>query len=266
MNGQKYFRELCISFLLVFAGHAAAADDVAAYSEAGKKMQALVAQAENADDAKMLQTDEMNQLVTVLSDEKRFLHAEPYSKDHLGDLLQLCGTSNKAVMSLALFHLKGSIDPKADRKVIAQQVTALMEKNVQTFGRHLERLQPFMIRCTAKQVKPMSEFMASLAPEEMTSVRRKGLQQARNGFAQLLVGVVKNSNDTKFDKTYRLAIVKALAESAPELISTLPVEMRGRIQKVATANSDSVTADFKPYMEQIYHALDNKECEGLCAI
>lgn len=266
MNGKKYFRGLCIAFLLVLAGHATAADDVAVYSEAGKKLAALVAKAEKADDAKLLQTEETNQLVTVLSDEQRFLQKRNYSKDQLGDVLQLCGTSNKAVMSLALFHLKGSIDPKANQKVIAQQVAALMEKNVKRFGRYLEHLQPFMIRCMARQVSPMSDFMASLAPQEMTAVRRKGLEQARNGFAQLIIGVLKNSNDARYNKTYRLAIIKALAESAPELVSTLPIKMRSRIQSVATAGSDSVSADFTPYMKQIYQALDSKECKGLCAI
>lgn len=266
MNGKKYFRGLCSAFLLVLAGHAIAADDVAVYSEAGKKLAALVAKAEKGDDAKLLQTEETNQLVTVLSDEKRFLQKEPYSKDQLNSLLQICGASNKAVMSLALFHLKGSVDPKADQKVIARQVAALMEKNVKRFGRYLEHLQPFMILCMAKQVSPMSDFMASLAPQEMTAVRRKGLEQYRNGLTQLITGALKNSNDARYDKAYRLAIVKALAEAAPDLISALSVKMRERIRTLAATNSDSGSADMKPYLERIYQALDNKECKELCAI
>lgn len=266
MNGQKYFSWLCITFLLVFTGLTTAADNLAAYSQAGKTLAVLVAKAEKADDAKLLQTEEVDQLVTVLSDEQRFLQKGSYSKDQLGNLLQLCGMSNKAVMSLALFRLKGSIEPKADRKVIAQQAAALMENNAITFGRHLAQLQPFMIRCMARQVSPMSEFMAALDPQEMTPIRRQGLEQARNGFVQLMTGVLKNSNDLKYDKTYRIAIVKALTEAAPDLISTLPLEMRSRVRTLATANRDSMSADIKPYLDRIYQALDNKECIGLCAI
>lgn len=266
MSSRRYLQMLSMFLVLAVPGYAIAADDLAAYRDAGNKMASLVAQAEKANNGKMLQTKEVDQLVAVLSDEKRFLKSAPYSKDQLKDLLQLCSVTNKALMSLALFHIKGSIDPKADRKVIVAQVSALMQKNTQSFSRHLQRLQPFMIRCTAKQVKPLSEFMASLPPEQLTPVRRKGLQRARVGFMQMFVGVVKNSGDKSLDKAYRLAIVRALAESAPDLISTLPLTARARLKSIATASRDSVPAGFESYMKQIYKALDNNVCEGLCAI
>lgn len=266
MNRQNYFQVVLLLFLSLPAAFAESNDNLAAYREAGSKFVSLVAEAERGAKAKQLQTEEVDQLVVVLSDEKRFLKAERYTAKELESLLELCGVSNKAVMSLALFTLKEHIDPKADPQIIAVQVATLMQKNSESFGRQLRHLQPFSIRCAAKQVSPMAEFVGSLTPAQFTDVRRKGLQQARTGLAQLFVGVIQSLANPNNDEAYRLALVQALAESAPSLVSALPVAVRLQIRSIVSPVGESSPPRFRPYVQKIYKALDDRTCDGLCSI
>lgn len=266
MNCQNYFQVVFLLFLSLPAAFANSNDNLAAYREAGSKFASLVAEAERGAKEKQLQTEEVDRLVAVLSDEKRFLKSEQYKVQELEGLLDLCDISNKAVMSLALFNLKEHIDPKADPQIIAAKVTALAQKNSESFSHQLRYLQPFSIRCAAKEVPPLAEFVGSLTPAQFTDVRRKGLQQARTGLAQLFVGVIHSLGNTNNDEAYRLAIVQALAESAPSLVSALPVAVRLQIRSIVSPVGESSPPRFRQYVQKIYKALDDRTCDGLCSI
>ncbi len=266
MINRKPFRALTLISCLLMSGYANARTEFAAYSDAGDKLVSLVKKAEQEHNGKSLQTQEVDQLVVVLSDEKRFLQSTAYSKDQLQTITQLCAVSSKVVMSFMLFDLKSHIDPKADSKTVAIKAAAVMEENMRAFQGLLMHLQPFTIRCLGKQVDPINEFMAALPPEQMTAVRRNGVSQMKNGTAQMFAGALKNASDTSFDEAYRLALLKALAEAAPKLASTLGVTTRAQIKAASLPADEAVPAEFKPYLDEISKVLDGKACEGLCAI
>jgi hypothetical protein len=262
-------RALLSGALLLFSLSAVgveSGDDLTAYREASSKFAALVAGAELGKKQQQLQTKEVSLLISLLSDEKRFLRSQPYAVKDLGNLLELCGMANKAVMSLALFDLKAHVDPKGDPKTVAGQVVVLMQKNSETFWPQLRHLHPFLIKCMAKEVPPMTEFTVSLTPEQFTEVRRKGLEQARTGLVELFVGVLQSVGNPNYDERYRAALVQALAESAPSLASALPISARRQIRSIADAAGKSSPPIFGTYLETIRRTLDDTTCKGLCAL
>jgi hypothetical protein len=266
LDPKKYFQAGLLLALSLSSASAQNNNDLAAYREAGSKFASLVAEAERGSGAKRLQTEEVDRLVAVLSDEKRFLKAERYAAGELESLLDLCEVSTRAVMSLALFTLKDHIDPKADREIIAAQLAALLQKNSESFSRHLRYLQPFSIRCAEKQVPPMTEFVSSLTPAQFTDVRREGLRKFRTGLAQLFIGVIQSLGNTSNDEAYRLALAETLADSAPGLISALPVAVRLQIRSIVSPVGELSPPRFAVCLKKIYTALDDSTCDGLCRI
>lgn len=266
MNRQNYFRTGLLLALSLSAASAQNSNDVAAYREAGSKFASIVAEAERGAGAKRLQTEEVDGLVAVLSDEKRFLKAERYSVSELNGLVDLCGVSNRAAMSLVFFALKKHIDPKADPQKIAIQLAALVQKNSESFSRHLSYLQPVSIRCVAKVVPPMTELVSSLTPAQFSDVRRAGLQQFRTGVAQLFVGTIQSLGNASNDEAYRLTLAQTLAESAPTLISALPVAVRLQIRSIVSQAGESSLPRFAEYLQTVYKALDDRRCNELCNI
>ncbi|MDB6157855.1 MAG: hypothetical protein JWO04_1561 [Gammaproteobacteria bacterium] len=175
-------------------------DELGAYREASSRFGALVAAAELKKTRQQLQTEEATLLISELSDEKRFLKSESYAVSELGNLVELCGMANKAVMSLALFDLKSHLDPKGNPQALTRQTIALMQQNAEAFGPQLRHLHPFLIRCLAKEVPPITEFMLSLKPEQFTGERRKGLEQVRTGMVELFVGALQSVSNPSYDE------------------------------------------------------------------
>jgi hypothetical protein len=241
-------------------------NELTSYREASSRFASLVAAAELRKTPQQLQSKEVTLLVAGLSDEKRFLKSDPYAVSELGYLVEVCGMANKAVMSLALFDLKTHLDPKGSPQAIARQTIDLMQKNAAAFGSQLGHLQPFLIRCTAKEVRPLTEFTLSLQPEQFTDVRRKGLDQVRAGMVELFLGVLQSVSNPDYDEKYRTALVQSLAESAPSLVPALPISTRHQMQSTADAVMKDSPSRFGVYLEAIRVALRDTTCKGLCAL
>lgn len=258
-----------LTWLLLFCAttiHAGGGDDMAVFRDTGARFASLVGKAEQAHEIQQLRSKEAQELISVLSDDKRFLKPGRYPVQDLGNLLDLCGMSNKAVMSLALYDVKGHIDSKADPQSITGNVVFLMQKNVVTFGHQLTYLHPFLVRCTAKQIAPMTDFVATLTRTQFTDERRKGLQQARTGLAELFVGVLQSVGDPRYDAGYREAISLALAESAPILATAMQVEVRRQIHSVAVTAQKTAGPTFRANLEIVRAALEDRTCTGLCSL
>jgi hypothetical protein len=241
---------------------AADSGSVAEYRNASSRFAALVAAAEATNNGAQLQTGEAQRLVSLLSDEKRFLKAEPYGVKDLGDLVDLCAMSNKAVTSLALFGLKTGVD----RHTLTNEIAALLEQNIRNFAGQLRQLQPFLIRCFGREVSPMTEFTLSLTPQQFTDVRRQGLEQVRNGIGNMFTGALQAVGDSKYDQSYRLAMIRALAEAAPSLVQVTQMPKRRELHTLADGASKDLSPLFRPYLDTIRRALENDTCKGLCSL
>jgi len=244
---------------------AAAASDGAAYAAAGVKFQRLVAQASQDTDMPRLTNPQAAELISTLSD-IRLLSSKTYQMKDMGDLMDVCGQSNKAVMSYVMFDMKTIVNAKADPQQLAARLAPLMEKNVRTFQNELGQLQPFLFRCLAKEVPLLTEFVRLLKPEDFTNVRRAGLQEARNGMFNIYYGALQASSDLAYAESYRTKVLQTLAEVTPQYASVLQPQARKQITELAASSVMKASPSLRDGLQKIVAGMSDPRCEGLCAL
>jgi hypothetical protein len=204
------------------------------------------------------------ELIATLSDSHHFLDTTTYHLKDLNVLLDMCGNANAAVMSYALFDLKNTLDPKSDQTTIQLQIAKGIERNTLIFQDELELLQPFMIRCVAKQVPLLNEFAASLRPEEFTENRHAGLQRFRNGVFAIYSSVLQTTNNSLLRESYREKVLQAVAENSALYSSTLKPEERRKILDLAKSSQAATPGFLQKYFDKITYAMAEVSCDGLC--
>ncbi len=255
---------LALVWLLLGQSAFAGSEHVTLYLEASARFEALVAQ--GAQERRMPRATEAQaaDVIATLSDTQRFLNSTTYRPKDLPLLTDMCGKANAAVMAYALFDLKAHIDQSAKPQVVAVQLQRLMERNVHTFQEELSRLQPFLVRCMATQIPLLEVFVSSLKPEEMTDIRRAGLQKARMGTFAMYVGVLESARATSLGESYRQNLLEALAETASAFAPSLQLTERSRILDFVKAVRPIAPSSFDLYLGKISEAMSDVRCDGLC--
>lgn len=250
---------LCLS-----CGSAFVSAQDAEYQSAAQEMEQLIAQAAQNGRMPRLQDERVKQLISVLSDNSRFLDSATYQLKDLGLLMDMCGRANSLVMSYALFDMKKHIDPKASPTQVALQVRNLMVKNALAYQDELERLQPFSVRCMAREIPLLGDFVASLKPNEFTYVRRAGLRQARTGIFETYYGFLQAANDSSLKESYRARLLEALSETAKPYSSILQLAARQQVVGLAKMVQRNASASLEPHLASIIDAMSSSACTGLC--
>ncbi len=240
------------------------ANDLAGYLQASQEFEALFSQTAKEGRAPRLVDRNVADLIRVLSDSKRYLDETTYEVKDLLLLSDVCGKANAAVMSYGLFDHGNAIDRNADATRISLQVAQLMERNVVRFQDELQHLQPFLIRCLAKQIPLLGDFIVSLPPAELTDVRRGGVQGARQGAFGAFYGFLQVANHRALKDSYKEAVLRVMADTAPQYASFLPLTTRRQVADVAASVSTVVPGRLRGYVEQILRAMKDTRCEGLC--
>lgn len=240
--------------------------DLAAYQNAGARLLTLIATAEEKGQVAELRTPEFMRLVKIVSDEERVLRKDPYPINELGSLFDTCDVANRVSVSLSLFGLKGRLDPKKTGQEMQAAIVSLANSNIVAFQDELKEVQPFLLRCMAKEVQPMTQFMSSLKPAEFTEVRRQGLVQSRSGLLQVYAGALQVANDATYRDEYRISLLAALAESSAHFASVMELHTRRELRDATRIAAFKATGAYKVHLVHIGQALSNETCDGLCAI
>ena len=267
----KTFRVVAHAHAVILLWSAAAqcapgANELAAYKDAGAQLGVLIASAQDAKDRQQLKTPEVMSLVKTISDEERILGTGSYSLAELDTLMEICEIANKTVMSLALFDLKSHLDPNGTPEQRQAAVNPLMTRNIVAFQDELKEVQPFLFRCLAKQIPPMTQFIASLKPEDFTDVRRQGLRGARSGLMKVYFGAIQAGTESGIRDDYRIAVLTSLAETAAPFASIVEVPTRRKMQEAVLDAASKATGEQKLYLTRIATAFGDEKCDGLCAI
>ena len=259
------FAATCLSLASSQAIGQAPAQPHAAYMEASAKMEQRIARSAAKGEMPRIEDPETRTLLDVLSDNLRFLESPTYDASNIGQLMDICGQANRLSMAYALHGLKERIDPQASTEEIALKMVTLMEENILSFPQELERLHPFLLRCLATQVQPLTAFTAALPPQELTPVRLAGLKQLRGGLVNSYSGNLNSIGNQALQPSYRRRVLQALAESSPMFASALQLPTRQQIAQTATAILADAPADSHADIEAIIKAMNDPNCTGLCA-
>lgn len=261
-----FHRLLLIALLCLGVTNPGLAAPDAGYLEAAQAFEERIASATNDGKMPRLEDEQVAELIAVLSDSSRFIANATYRTENLGDLMAMCDKANRLVMAYVLFDLKTHVDRKAAPTQIARQVNLLMARNTVAFQNELALLQPFSLRCLARTIPLLTDFVAALPPGEFTPTRRAGLQQARNGILETYYGLLYTANAPQLDDSYRTRIFEVLAETAAPYASTLPPRTRQGIVAQAQAVQQDVPAKLQPHLSTIIDAMSQPECTGLCKL
>lgn len=245
---------------------APSANELAAYKSAGAQLGALIDRAQQEGGIGQLKTPEVKRLVKIMSDEKRMLRAEEYPVSEMGALLETCDVANKASVSLMLFDLKAHLEPGVGPRQMQAATIELMNANILAFQDELGELQPFLVRCLAKEVSPMTQFVSALKPGELTDVRRQGLARARSALLQIYAGALQAASDSRYREDYRLAVLSAMAETSVHFASVIAPPVRKQLRDAARVAASKATGPIKVHLTGIASSLDNESCEALCKI
>jgi hypothetical protein len=243
----------------------ASAQDATQYVSASQEFQRLASQATQDRDMPRISNEKAAHLIFTLSD-TQWLNSKTYQVKDLESLIDICDLANKAAMSYAMFGVKNMFDAKADPNQLALRIQQLMERNTRTFQDELGELQPFLLRCTAKEIPLLAEFAQSLKPEQLTDVRRAGLRQARDGMFKIYYGALHASNDPTYKESYRAKILQSLAEVAPQNASALQPDARKQIAALAKASQPKSSLLLYGYLQKMADAMTTTRCDGLCAL
>ncbi|HEY2990416.1 MAG TPA: hypothetical protein VGL11_22060, partial [Candidatus Binatia bacterium] len=126
-------------------------------------------------------------------------------------------------------------------------------------------LQPFLIRCLAAQMPLLTEFIYSLKPEEMTDIRRSGLQKTRTGMFGAFVGALQCLSTAQLRDSYRLNLLESLAETASVFAPLLHLTERKQILNLAEAVRPTLPSNLHVYLAKITQAMSDLRCQGLCS-
>lgn len=244
----------------------AGAHEVDAYLAAGKEFEKITAEKTAQGRMPRLEDKGVATLLSTLSDNKRFLNPASYQQRDLLTLMDMCKKTNTISMSYALFDMKSHVKDGDDQAVIVQQVTKLMGMNILSYQNELEQLHPFLIRCFAITVPLLSEFAATLKPEEFTKVRLEGLQQVRNGVLSIYYGHLQAINFPELGKSFKAKSVQALAEAAIPFATIIQPAARQQIVELATATQKSTSGEIARNLRKIIDAMSTTECTGLCKL
>ena len=207
-------------------------------------------------------------MTSVMSDQKRFLTLRRFTQDDMPAVMDLCDMANRNDVSLMLHGLKAQIDPQMSPAEQASKMRSLMMANTIRFQPELIRLAPFHIHCLGLSVPLIVEFVRELPAEQMNTVRRDGLAKVRSGYTEMLAGLMQIINNTQYGLDFRNAIAKAMAETAPALVSLLTLPQRAQLLLMMGLDpaGAKLPEDLAANLARIKAALGTEACTGLCLL
>ncbi|MES2951452.1 MAG: hypothetical protein V4858_23215 [Pseudomonadota bacterium] len=256
---------LVLALLLVQASHAALIPGVDEYLTASKEFEQQKLEANTRKTMPRIADEQAAAVLEVLSDD-RVLSGRKYTVQDMDILFDVCGKANEVNMSYALFDIKNQVTKTNDVATVTAQVQHLMLKNVYMFQDEVAKVQPFLIRCLAKQLPLLTQFLESLRPEEFTDVRRKGALQARNGMLGVYYGALTSVSDQRIKIGNRLRMLTALADTSSVFAQSLSDDLRRAVADLANSASQSAPDVLRKPLLTIQRSMRESSCSVICKL
>ncbi|VVE79134.1 hypothetical protein [Pandoraea sputorum] len=199
-----------------------------------------------------------------LSDSRRFLDGNTFGEAQLPVLMDLCGQANRKAKNYLLFDLDKVVEESMPLDAAQQAIFGKMLRNSLTYQDELALLQPFEIRCMAKLVPLVTRMFEHMKPEEITPVRRQGIEMMRKGMDSFFLATLSSASDPSLNDRYRTNMLMAAAETAPQIVPAMKPEEREKLKLAAKTVVNTAPENLKDYIERIADTFAQPNCEGLC--
>lgn len=206
-------------------------------------------------------------VISALADKSRFLDTLGDKKESLTDLMGICAEAARITVAYSFFDLANQVDlSTASRDELKRKMHDVMLANTRRFQPELGLLQPFVIRCLAKQIAPTSELVNGFKPEELTAVRLDGLRKLRVGIANTYIRMLADASDDGLGDQYRSSIFDVLAETSETLQAVLQPKERQQVIQSLRSLPVGIQVSFESKLKAIEVAMSHNECADLCMI
>jgi hypothetical protein len=208
------------------------------------------------------------ELLSAVTDAKRFLENERYSQEELGALAIAC---NRTIEIYKKYLLFGVQDPDSALRVprlSSKDVRDTAKRNVSNFQPELTRLEIFNLQCAAKQTSLVGEVATKVDQTQAThDAFRPGIQQMRVGcFAVYLGALVKATEDVfPISISYKLQLAAVLSDKASTFSEIFTPDLREVIVRRLTTQVASISNDeLRMHIARIIQVMSDPQCKGLC--
>lgn len=256
-----YLGILCLCICMQAAAH-----DFSSYLSASDTFLQKIKAAELNKSMPKLEDEGVASLLSVLSNSRKFLTPYKFRAKDLKNIEEVCRRANNISMSYALYNLKDYINPAMAPAEVAFQTTGVIQKNLFDYQPELELLQPFLIRCMAKQMSALSEFVLGLNKEDLTHIRLSGLRQLRAGITTMYFGTLSLLADQNAKESFKLALLIALSETVEDYHKVLLPESRERIVSLLHSNSGNISSLYQGHIDKLLRKMSKTSCVDLCAL
>lgn len=189
--------------------------------------------------------------------------ANAYGND-LQAILNTCGAASRistAYTFAGVEKLKGS---ETNMDVLQKKLTALASANTYKYQDEIAALVAFGFPCMARATSVMTVFVESLPPEEMTDVRKQGLNQMRNGIVSMITGALTAVPDTQLSYRNKELMLSSAARNMETLVGALTITQRQKVLNVSLGVRISSPPTFNSSLDSIISLLKDEQCIGLC--
>lgn len=260
------YKKLAACALLMLACAPALSQDFSAYKAAGKYFLERMGMPRDERVVPRLTESDAASMLATLSDSANLLDGYRFKKTSLKELMEVCSTADEIVRSYTMLHLKKDIDLVSLAPALQQKFTSMVLGNITSFEPELALLQPFMIRCLAKQAEPLVELMNELPAGSGADVRSTELRGVRDGIAGAYRVLLYFASVEALGRPYRASLLTTLADVSGVYQSIMPLSVRKEVIDDLRAMSPATRETSSGHFRQIEAAMSNTACEGLCAL
>lgn len=259
-----------LAVLVLASLPAAARPGIEDYRRASQRFVALVAEVEaevapQDRTARLKAHPELERLLPVLTDRKRFLDAPRYTRKDMRTVDALCRLVDDTQMALMRFDVAARVD--ADTSIpIEKQQSAVYDANILAFEDLFERMTPFQFHCMGIYTRILEDQLGDEDLLRLEPARIAGFHKMQRAVAIIFAASLNTAHKDEASVAYRRGNLESLAEQAPSLALALPRSTRATLVGLAERARGRTPKSFAPAIERIIDAMLLSPCGALCSL
>ncbi len=259
----KSIYSLFISFLLISVPCRGMADPFDEYAAASATYKRLVAEAALRNQLPRLSDPAVAEVLSVLTDHKRFLLGQDLKVADLQKLSEMCSvTANASAAYYSFGVLNLPIESGPPRKKLSAEQSKQLDTNFSIYRDEIIKLEPFIQRCSSKAVSLIQLYVLGATEMDRDQIRHLAQVQYQT-FSRFLViaGLVA---DVSLDMQIRKRLLDIMIEVSPSVIAVLTPPHRLSLIRYLEPIGDEMQDEMRSSIEEIVEALKPDPCVGMC--
>jgi hypothetical protein len=171
----------------------------------------------------------------------------------------VCGRLNAVMQRYVLFDVAAIL---ARKEKTLEEVVA---SNAVKFEPEFFVFMPAVVKCNAVMMPTLEAFWTNLPTKDRTSIRVEGIQRARVGMSQSLLGLALMSGESQYTTANQTLAIQTVATAAPAYARILPLSNRQSLLTTIKGVA-GIAHRFPAELATIEQALSDRECIALCVV